>query len=71
MKYPAPVLIALALAASACSGGYPITCDPPRHEIVVQGLDGWPRHECVLDPPAAQPPAPAPTPTPTHPTVWV
>lgn len=62
--------VVLTLAASACSSGYPITCDPPRHEIVVTNAYGWSRHECVLDPPPASP-TPTPAPTPTHPTVWV
>ena len=72
MKRLLLVAVLAVLAASACGAGYPITCDPPRHEIVVENPYGWSRHECVMDPPpATPPPTPTPAPTPTHPTIWV
>jgi len=48
-------LVALLAASTACS----VTCDPPRHVVVVQTLDGWSHHECVSTPtsPPGTPPA--------------
>lgn len=40
-------LVLAAVAVALLGAGVPLTCDPPRHDIVVSTADGFGRHECV------------------------
>jgi hypothetical protein len=49
------IVAAIVLAMEA--NHVPLTCDPPRHIVVVQTVDGFGHHECVTPtPPPGTPP---------------
>ena len=51
----AAVGIVLVMLLLNSRGALPWTCDPPRHMVAVETIDGFGHHECVYGPVPASP----------------